>query len=169
MNIREITGKALWLICLAFASSIAMAQQAAEQGTVRLEHTAQQQETYTDENGVEQTRLVAATRVVPGEEILFTVSYTNTGTQPAENISVVNPVPEHMDYVDGSASGSDSVIDFSVDGGKNFGTPQDLVVVDAEGTERPASAQDYTHIRWVIGSNVAPGTSGTVQFRAIVE
>jgi len=68
-----------------------------------------------------------------------------------------------------TAAGDDASVTFSVDGGENFATEQDLSVTDAQGTKRPAAAEDYTHVRWIVGSDVAPGASGKVQFSAVVE
>jgi len=165
LKIAMTLAKCLLLAGLLLPGGNAMAQQ----DPIRLEHKAEQWERFTDENGVEQTRLVAAARVLPGEELLFTVTYTNSGNQSAENITIVNPVPEHMDYVLRSASGDDAAVTFSVDGGESFTTEQDLSITDAQGTKRPAAAEDYTHVRWIVGSDVAPGDSGKVQFTAIVE
>ncbi len=153
-----------------FMSLLAIAGGAwAQQGTLRLEHKAEQTESFTDTDGVERTRLVEAGRVLPGEPIQFTVTYTNTGAEPLENITITNPVPDHMGYVEGSATGDETSITFSVDGGTNFDVSQNLAVTDEEGTLRRATAADYTHVRWVIGSDVASGASGEVQFTAVVE
>ena len=165
MTIAMTLAKFLLLTSLLILGGNVMAQQ----DPISLEHKAEQWERFTDESGVEQTRLVAAARVLPGEELLFTVTYTNTGNEPAENITIVNPVPEHMDYVVRSASGDDTAVTFSVDGGESFATEQDLSVTDAQGTKRPAAAEDYTHVRWIVGSDIAPGDSGKVQFTAVVE
>ena len=144
-------------------------QAVAQQGAIQLEHKAEQQQAYVDENGVEQTRMVEAGKVLPGEQLKFTITYTNVGDEPAENVTITNPVPDYMDYVLGSASGDNSAITFSVDGGQNFGNPQELAVTDTEGTRRPAAVEDYTHVRWIIGSDIAPGDSGEVTFSAVVE
>jgi len=141
----------------------------AQQGTIQLEHKAEQWESVIDDNGAEQSRLVEATNVVPGEEVLFTITYTNIGDQAAEAVNITNPVPDHMIYVDDSASGDSTSITFSVDGGESFAAPQDLLVTDALAAPRPAIAKDYTHVRWVIARDVAAGASGTVQFTAVVE
>jgi len=141
----------------------------AQQGAIRLEHKAEQREIVTDENGIEQTRLVEAARVLPGEEVLFTVTYTNVGDEAAEDVVIINPVPEHMFYVNDSATGENTSITFSVDGGKTFAASQDLLITDALGEERPAAAKDYSHIRWVIESDVTARGSGTVHFAAVVE
>ena len=141
----------------------------AQQGTIRLEHKAEQWERVTDEDGAEQRRLVTATNVVPGEKVLFTVTYTNAGDQPAENVVITNPVPEHMLYVDESATGDNSSILFSADGGESFAVASVLQVSNDDGSQRPAGASDYTHVRWVVQNDIAPGTSGTVQFTATVK
>ena len=141
----------------------------AQQGTIQLEHKAEQQKVVTDDNGIEQTRLVEAARVLPGEEVLFTVTYTNVGDEAAEDVVITNPVPDHMSYVNNSATGNNTSVTFSVDGGETFAAPQDLLMTDALGAERPAAAKDYSHIRWVVDSDVTAGGRGTVQFAAVVE
>ncbi len=164
-NLTITTSKGLWLTGLLILGSVAVAQET----TIQLEHKAEQWESVIDDNGVEQTRLTEAARVLPGAAVLFTVTYTNTGDEPAENVTVTNPVPDHMVYVDASASGDNSTITFSVDGGASFAAAQDLLVADPLGVQRSAIAKDYTHVRWVVDSDIASGTSGTVQFTAVVE
>lgn len=39
----------------------------------------------------------------PGDRLRLTLHYTNEGNQPAANITLSFPVPEHLDYVSGSA------------------------------------------------------------------
>ncbi len=164
-NLTIATSKGLLLTGLLILGSVAVAQE----NTIRLEHKAEQWEHFTDDNGVDQTRLVEATRVVPGADVVFTVTYTNTGDEPAENVTVTNPVPDHMVYVDASASGDDATITFSVDGGESFAAAQDLLVADANGVQRSAIVKDYTHVRWIVDNDVASGASAAVQFTAVVE
>jgi uncharacterized repeat protein (TIGR01451 family) len=122
------------------------------------------------EKGVKVKKLAPTQKMVPGDEVLYTVTYTNKTAKPAENVSVVNPVPKHMRYKDGSAAGDNAEIAFSVDGGKTFAAPDKLTMAikDKSGKDsvRAAGAGDYTHIRWVIKQNVAPGQSGSVRYRA---
>ena len=165
---QKVTSTVIGFLALAVLSMISSGA-VAQQETIRLEHRAQQWERVKDASGEEQRRLVEATRVLPGEEILFTVTYANVGAQAAEDVTITNPVPGHMKYLEGSATGDGASITFSVDGGRNFGAPQDLVVTEAEGVQRPATANDYTHIRWIVGTDVAAGSSGAVQFTAVVE
>ena len=164
-NLAITTSKGLLLTGLLILGSAAVAQET----TIRLEHKAEQWERVTDENGVEQTRLVEAARVMPGAAVLFTVTYTNTGDEPAEKVTITNPVPDHMVYVDASASSDNASVTFSVDGGESFAVAQDLLVADANGVQQPAIAKDYTHVRWMVDNDVASGASGAVQFTAVVK
>lgn len=164
-KLARTTNRGLLLTGLLILGGVAAAQET----TIRLEHKAEQWERFTDENGVQQTRLVEATLVLPGAAVLFTVTYTNTGDEPAESVTITNPVPDHMVYVDASASGDDATVTFSVDGGESFAAAQDLSVADASGVQRSAIAKDYSHVRWIVDNDVAAGASGAVQFTAVVE
>jgi len=110
----------------------------------------------------------AKAAVVPGDTVIFTVSYANTDTKPADRVVVINPVPQHMTYLDKSAEGKGAVIEFSVDGGKTYAAPGKLTVAD-KGQQRPAAAADYTHIKWTMGKPLAPGAKGSVSFRAVLK
>ena len=112
---------------------------------------------------------VSAAKIVPGDIVTFTLTYANRGSQPAQNVVVANPVPDHMVYLDRSAEGKGTSIDFSVNGGKSYDAPGRLTVKDAQGRVRPARGEDYTHIRWTLASSLAPGWSGTVSFKARVK
>lgn len=124
------------------------------------------------EKGVKVKKVGPVERIVPGDEVVYTLTYTNKAGKPATDVAITNPVPKHTRYKDGSAAGDNAVITFSVDDGKSFATPDKLVVTikDKLGKDiqRPATAQDYTHIRWVIKQQLAPGQSGSVRFRAVI-
>lgn len=124
------------------------------------------------EKGVKVKKLTPPDKMLPGDEVVYTVTYNNKTGKLAENVTVVNPVPKHTRYVDGSAAGEGATITFSVDGGKTYATPDKLIVTikDKSGKDitRPAAASDYSHIRWVLKQNVAPGQNGLVRFRAAI-
>ena len=154
-------------LCSLFASHILVAGAQ----TVELV-TKAEKEVEVIEKGAKIRKAAPAQKMVPGEEVLYTVTYTNKTAKPAEKVVVTNPVPKHTRYKDGSAAGEGADITYSVDGGKTFATPDKLSVAvkDNSGKDsvRPAVAQDYTHIRWLLKQNVAPGQSGSVRFRAAI-
>ena len=154
-----------------FSGLFAGAALLAHAQTVELVTTAEK-EIEVVEKGAKIKKVAPAQKMVPGDEVIYTVTYNNKTGKPAEKISVTNPVPKHTRYKEGSAAGDGADISYSVDGGKNFAAPNQLTVPikDKSGkdTVRPAVAQDYTHIRWVLKQNVAPGQSGSVRFRAVI-
>jgi uncharacterized repeat protein (TIGR01451 family) len=124
------------------------------------------------EKGVKVKKTVPVQKMVPGDEVVYTVTFANKTGKPVDNMVVTNPVPKFTRYKDGSAAGDNSDISYSVDGGKTFATPDKLTVAgkDKSGKDsvRAAGGADYTHIRWVVKQVVAPGQSGSVRFRAII-
>lgn len=163
-----INRKSLLALALAFAAP-ALAGPASTSGTVALSIVGQMEQEYVNEKGQKAKRLVPITKVVPGDEVVYTITYENKGKEPAERVVVTDPIPAEVTYVDGSAFGAGTEIEFSVDGGKSWGQPAALRVKQADGTERPASASDYTHIRWKLAAQVQPGQKGFVRFRAVLK
>ncbi|MEO9600254.1 hypothetical protein [Parasphingorhabdus sp.] len=110
----------------------------------------------------------ATIKVIPGDKLLFTNAYRNTGGSAVTGFVVNNPVHPAVALTE--------VLEdwalVSVDGGKSFGKLSDLSVSETASesapTSRPAQASDVTHIRWVLASPIAPGASGELQFRGIV-
>lgn len=105
----------------------------------------------------------------PGQIAVYTNSFTNVGAKPAEKIVVNNPVPKNTEYLGGSATGTGFDLVFSVDGGKNFGPPKELTVLDGKGGKRLAEPKEYTNIRWTMQAPLKPGATGIVEFRVHVK
>ena len=147
------------------------AARAQQKGTIDLKSIAEVMVTETNAKGQKEVKRVevAKAKVLPGDEVIFTTTYTNTGKQPADKVVITNPMPEHMDYVDQSAEGKGPTIEFSVDKGKTYGTPDKLMITDAQGKTRKAGPKDYTTIRWTLVKSVPPGGTGSVSFRARVQ
>lgn len=114
-------------------------------------------------DGVEKVTLAEPSVVVPGDRLLFTTRFENTGTVKADNVVVTNPLPGAVALAADSAPS----LSVSVDDGKSFGPLASLAVADGKGGTRPAQAADVTHVRWVLVT-VAPGANGTLTYRAIV-
>ncbi len=158
------------VICFSLATlmniDIAEAQEKAD---IELKAVVESEVTAFDEEGKKIVKRVPATKVIPGGEVIYTITYTHVGKEPAENVVITNPVPEHMRYKENSARGQGTLILFSTDQGKTFATSENLKIRDASGTEYPAQASDYTHIRWILQRSLSVNENGQVSFRAILE
>ena len=141
---------------------------AQEQGHLNVTTTVQKQEVTVNDSGETETRLVAADSVVPGESVVYTITFQNISDEPATNVVITNPISEDLTYVDGSAFGPGTVIQFSTDGGQNFAAAEELTVID-DGVSRPAGPDDFTHIRWVMHNELAVGAQGTARFTAVLK
>jgi len=126
-------------------------------------------ETRISLNGREATKLLPADRVVPGDEIIYTLEIRNTGYATIPAPSVVYPIPEHTRYVADSAIGPGAAVSYSVDGGRTFDRPQNLKVAGPAGTLRQADAADYTHVRWQLRHSLEGKSVAFARFRAVVK
>jgi uncharacterized repeat protein (TIGR01451 family) len=163
-GIRKYIGVAAILAC-SFGSQ-AFAQSPAKDCTVTLKTTAEVEQDVVGANGEKTKQLVPVQKVVPGKEVVWTITASNPCKKASDNVTINNPVPEHMTYVAGSAFGAGSVISYSVDGA-TFGSPEELTVTD-NGAKRKARADEYRHIRWVFKSPLQPGATAVARFRAVL-
>jgi uncharacterized repeat protein (TIGR01451 family) len=120
-------------------------------------------------DGKIERKTIPATRVVPGTEVMYVITYKNEGDQPADDVIVTNPVPKDLEYVSAASITGESAAEVSVDGGKTYDTLSRLTVTDADGKRRAAKSSDVTHVRWSLKSAVKPGEEGKVSFRAKLE
>jgi hypothetical protein len=100
---------------------------------------------------------------VPGDKLVFTTRYRNSGTQPVNDFVVTNPLPGAV-MLAGEEADQHTV---SVDGGKTWGKLATLTVDDGKGGKRAATAADVTHLRWVLPL-LQPGANGALTYHAIV-
>jgi uncharacterized repeat protein (TIGR01451 family) len=131
---------------------------------VTLENSVQKVETFVNESGETEGRLVDANSVVPGDELRYTIRFSNEGTDvvDANSIVITNPIPENTEYLEDTAFGSGTTIVFSLDG-KVFAAPEALTAMD-HGVEVSAPAKEYRVIRWTFQPELAPGESSYVSF-----
>jgi len=152
------------LLATFLAASLALAQ---EKGHLNVKTVVQKEEMTVSESGERETRLVEPDTVVPGDSVIYTITFANISDESAENVVITNPVPENLTYIEGSAFGPGTVIEFSVDGGETYGAKDELTVPDNGGT-RTAKVEDYTHLRWVMQNDLAAGSQGVASFRAVL-
>lgn len=163
---RDFTHKhATALFALILATAAAHAQ---EKSCIELTTKAEAVEEYVNEQGQKSTRLSEVSRVVPGAEIVWTITAKNVCTTPAEDVVVANPVPAEMTYVADSAMGVGTEITYSLDS-KEFKPAHALIVRESDGSSRAARAEDIRAIRWTYAAPFAPGATAFVRYRAIVK
>lgn len=127
------------------------------------------QEVTVKEAGKEVSKLIPADKIVPGEEVIYLLSFSNEGDADAEGIVINNPIPANTWYREGSAFGAGSEVLVSINDGQSFGQLSELTVKLADGVERPATFKDVTHVRWALNYALQPGKTGTVSYRAVVQ
>jgi len=118
------------------------------------------------------TQRSAVDKTAPGNVLVYTMTYLNAGKTTALNARIVNPVPKGAVYLLDSAEGKDTDITCSLDQGRTWHKPPVMMQMKKpDGTleNRPAPAESYTQISWVIKKPVLPGQSGRVSFKATVK
>jgi hypothetical protein len=73
-----------------------------------------------------------------------------------------------MRYLDDTAAGPGADISYSIDGGHTFDRPENLKVIGPDGQKHPATAADYTHIRWQLRHILKGKSVAFARFRAVV-
>jgi uncharacterized repeat protein (TIGR01451 family) len=106
----------------------------------------------TSQSGREVMRLQPADLVVPGDEVVYTLEIRNTSAIQRPPPTVDYPIPEHMRYVADSAVGAGAQVSYSMDAKR-----------------RPATADDYTHIRWQLKHGLKGNSVAYARFRAVVK
>jgi uncharacterized repeat protein (TIGR01451 family) len=158
-----------FVLALALMASSAHAAAESSSKALEIKVTAEVEVKIKAADGAEQTKRVPAAKVPPGVAVIYTLSAQNTSQSPAGDVAITDPIPQHMQYVDGSATTAGTVLTFSVDGGKTFAAVEKLKVKGPGGASRSAGPTDFTHIRWQFQKPLAPGESRAVEFRARVE
>ena len=143
---------------LAAGLSSAAAQVTAEQRVLREVQA-------VDASGRTIIREVPADLVAPGDRVVYRLSYRNDGAAPAAGLVLVMPVPNGISLVAGSPEGPGTVA-YSLDG-EAFAALDTLSVPGPAGA-RPATAADVRHVRWTLDAPLAPGASGEIAYRGVL-
>jgi uncharacterized repeat protein (TIGR01451 family) len=149
---------------------VATAGQAFAKPVIKMDVIAEK-EVKVVEAGKTMVKRVAAKDTQTGDVLIYTVRYQNAGDEKATSVEAKDAIPQGTSYIDNSATGVNSEIRFSIDGGKTFKPAADLMVGKVvQGKEQAvkATASDYTTIKWVI-KEIGPGQSGELGFRALVQ
>jgi uncharacterized repeat protein (TIGR01451 family) len=110
---------------------------------------------------------VPAERLNAGDEVHYTVRVRNPGKQAVDTVVVTKRLPFGVRYLRGSATGPAAVVQFSIDGGKTFATPDALARAagGSKGQRKPLE-NEYTHVRWILGKPLGPASTALLRFRA---
>lgn len=141
----------------------------AEDGNIILTNKVLKQVIKKDKKGNVTYDYVEPGTALPGDVMMYTITFENKGDKPATGIVINDPVPNNSQYRINSATGKNTKISFSIDGGKNFGNPDDLVVKDKNGKEWKAKAEAYTNIRWLYNKPLTKGEKGIVSFKTKIK
>ena len=110
-----------------------------------------------------------AAQLIPGADLTYTITFSNTGTTSASNLVIIDPIPANTDFKVGSVTSSlgttglTAVVTYSNNGGSSYAyTPVSGGGGAAFGYDRSA-----THLRWTFAGNLSqtsPNNSGSVSF-----
>ena len=160
----RIASSAFAAATLLFSTAPALAADALE-----LRNAVYQEVDVTAPDGTTHKERVPATKVVPGTEVVYVITYKNAGKQPASDVVITNPIPTELAYQPEPGPGPSATPEVSVDAGKSWGALASLTVKGPDGKPRAAQGSDVTHVRWKIGAPVRAGEQGTVSYRAVLE
>jgi hypothetical protein len=119
------------------------------------------------DGGAQQVQIASGTIASHADQLIVSVRFTNVSESLVDTVRITSPIPADVKYVPGSASGPGSQVLFSVDNGRTFGRPAELMLAAPNGGTRVADAADYTHVRWILSAPLDPGASGVARFRAV--
>ncbi len=122
----------------------------------------------TGANGDDILTFAPATDVEPGQQVRYSLTYTNEGPEPAESVSLVMPIPAEVSYVEASVAGVPGSITFSADNGQTYAARDALMTGDGE-NNRVANASEITHIKWAFSAPIAPADSGAISYMAVLK
>jgi uncharacterized repeat protein (TIGR01451 family) len=118
--------------------------------------------------GQEVRRWVPAERLNAGDEVHYTVRVHNPGKVAVDTIVVTKRLPFGVHYLRGSATGPAAEVQFSIDGGESYATPETLARAAGGGKKGPRKPleNEYTHVRWVLRKPLGPASTALLRFRA---
>ncbi len=118
-------------------------------------------ETKAIEEGREVVHISPANRVVPGDEVFYTLEIRNSSASDVAP-TVTWPIPEHMAYIADSATGPGADVTYSADGGTTFTVADGLTAMGVD-------PKYYTHIRWKFRNRLKSKSVAFARFRAVVK
>ncbi|MDZ7670664.1 MAG: hypothetical protein U5Q16_15030 [Gammaproteobacteria bacterium] len=133
---------------------------------VTLETSVRKVETTLDGSGQVKRELLATDDVVPGEELRYTIRFTNESRTAvdAERIVITNPIPEGTRYVADSAGGDGTMVEYSGDGDEFHASEAGIAAAAETGPAGDDGASRVHSLRWTYQRELGPDESGEVYF-----
>ena len=105
-------------VCGSLALVAAWTVSPAVTAEVTLETDVSKVESTLEAGGRVRRELVPVEEVVPGEELRYTITFTNASEMPVDGgrIIITNPIPDGTRFVPGTAGGEDAAVEYSIDG-----------------------------------------------------
>jgi len=154
-------------IAIIFSLLVLATTSMAAKKTMSLKVDAQEVIVVINNNGKKEIRYVPATTIVPKDIVRYTITYKNDNSEAADDVVITNPIPEHMRYIANSATSSSQIeVTYSINKGKSYDSPENLIVVMENGKKRKAIAGEYTDIQWHFKNSLPPGAKGTLEYKA---
>jgi hypothetical protein len=111
----------------------------------------------------------ASGTALPGTDLGYSVSFTNSGASAAQNFVLTDPVPANTDFKVGSAAQDlgNTGLGVTVSYSNDNGTSWIYVPVSGGGSAPAGYDRNVTHIRWAFAGNLSqtsPNNSGNIRF-----
>jgi uncharacterized repeat protein (TIGR01451 family) len=122
-------------------------------------------------DGKERDVPVESRAAVPGAEIRYEITTSNTGSSTVYHVIPQGRVPAGTTYRTGSATVTASArVEFSLDGGKTWSAAPTVTVHTAQGTKVvPAPVASYTAVRWVSAAPLRAGAATHYTYEVTVK
>ena len=147
---------------LAIAALLAFGVSGVAHAQVALENKVFVESFVAAKDGTMDRQLKPATTVVPGDRLVYVITYRNNGKQSSSDVVVNNPISPTVEFIGEETAGAE----MSIDGGKTYGQLAQMRMRNPDGSQRAARRSDVTHLRWRLAGTLAPGASGQVSFKA---
>jgi uncharacterized repeat protein (TIGR01451 family) len=98
----------------------------------------------------------------PGDTIIYRISYVSDGFAPAQQIQLVDALPDSTTFVDTATvdSGPSATVEYSRDGGSTW-------------SGSPSPRDSVTHVRWTVTTDQDPlppdDNTGQVRFKVVID
>lgn len=89
-------GKPAWIFSGSLLVTTFFCVQTYAQGNIELTTVAEKEVQVLNAQGQRERKMVPVEKVLAGEEVIYTIYFTNVSDAPAENVVIVDPVPSTL-------------------------------------------------------------------------